>query len=99
MTLKYNLSIIHCFVLIEVPGAGATYVLSNLVSELILPTAEPLHFECLFVKISFHQNKYITGGNVYRPPSFPAETSSCLISTINSLSCKNELIILGDFLC
>ena len=57
----------------------------------------PLHFECLFVKLIFHHNKYITVGNVYRPPSAPVESSKCLISTFDSISSKNEMIILGDF--
>ena len=71
----------------------ATYISSNLTAELITPTVKPTHFECLFVKIIFHQNKYITVGNVYRPPSAPVESSKCLMSTPS----KNEMIILGDF--
>jgi len=34
---------------------------------------------------------------VYRPPSVPVESSDCLTSTIESIACKNEIIILGDF--
>lgn len=34
---------------------------------------------------------------MYRPPSVPTESSNCLFSTIDSVSCKNEMIILGDF--
>ena len=34
---------------------------------------------------------------MYRPPSAPVESSKCLISTFESISSKNELIILGDF--
>lgn len=55
-------------------GGVATFVSYNLVSELISPVVKPKHFECLFVKITFHQNKYITIGNVYRPPSVPVES-------------------------
>lgn len=78
-------------------GGVATYVSSNLVSELIIPHVEPLHFECIFVKVTLHENKYITIGNIYRPPSAPAESFNCIISTINSITCRNEIIILGDF--
>ena len=35
-------------------GGVATYVSSNLFSELVIPKENPVHFECLFVKISFH---------------------------------------------
>ena len=69
-------------------GGVATYVSSDLIAELITPTVEPNYFECLFVKIIFNQNKYITVGNVYRPPSAPAESSNSLISTIDSIPCK-----------
>lgn len=36
----------------------AKYVSSNLVSEVITPTVQPIHFDFLFEKITFHQNKY-----------------------------------------
>ena len=49
-------------------GGVATYVSSNLTAELITPTVKPTHFECLFVKIIFHQNKYITVGNYIDHP-------------------------------
>lgn len=75
----------------------AVYVSSDLVSELIIPTVEPLHFECVYVKIIFHSNKCITIGGIYRPPSSPAESFNCRISTINSISCRNEIILLSDF--
>ena len=32
-------------------GAVATYVAANLASDLIIPTVEPVNFECLFVNI------------------------------------------------
>ena len=78
-------------------GGVATFVLSNLASEVITPEIEPSNFECLFVKVILHENKYITIGNIYRPPSAPADSFDCMISTINSISCKNEIVILGDF--
>ncbi len=78
-------------------GGVAIYVSSNLRSELIIPSIEPRHFESLFIKITFHQNKYLTIGSIYRPPSAPVESFSCLFSTIDSISCKKEMIILGDF--
>ena len=78
-------------------GGVSTYVSSNLVSELIIPDIEPLHFECIFVKITLHANKYITIGNIYRPPSAPAESINYMISTINSIKFINEIILLGDF--
>ncbi len=62
----------------------AVYVSSDLVSELIIPTVEPLHFECIFVKVIFHSNKCITIGSMHRPPSSPAESFNCMISTITS---------------
>lgn len=70
-------------------GGVVTYVSSNLASELIVPTVEPLHFESIFVKVILHENKYITIGNIYKPPSSPAESFKCIISTINSISDKN----------
>lgn len=65
--------------------------------KLILPNVSPQHFECLFVKIILHENKRLTIGNIYKPPNAPAETTKCILSTINSLDCTNEKIILGDF--
>ena len=78
-------------------GGVATYVSSDLASELIVPTVEPLHFESIFVKVNLHESKYITIGNIYRPPSAPAESFNCIVSTINSIKDRNELAILGDF--
>lgn len=75
----------------------AIYVSSEIISEVTIPTVEPLHFECVFVKVIFHTNKCIIIGSIYRPPSSPAETFDRLISTISSISCKNEIILLGDF--
>lgn len=77
-------------------GGVVTYVSSNLVSELIIPDVS-LHFECIFVKVTLHENKYITIGNIYRPPSAPDDSFNSMISTIHSITYKNELIILGDF--
>ncbi len=78
-------------------GGVVTNVSSNLTSKLIVPTVEPVHFKSIFVKVILHENKYITIGNIYRPPSAPAESFNHIISTINSITDKNELIILGDF--
>jgi len=78
-------------------GGVAIYVSSELISELTIPTVKPLHFECVFVKVIFHENKSLIIGSIYRPPSSPAETFDHLISTINSISCNNEIILLGDF--
>lgn len=49
------------------------------------------------MKITLHANKYITIGNIYRPPSAPVESINHMISTINSIKLKNEIILLGDF--
>ena len=78
-------------------GGVVTYVSADLASELIVPTVEPVHFESIFVKVILHENKYITIGNIYRPPSAPAVSFNCIVSTINSIHEKNELVILGDF--
>lgn len=78
-------------------GGVAIYVSIGLVSELIIPMVDPLYFESIFVKVVFHSNKCIIIGSIYRPPSSPAETLNCLISTINSVFGRNELILLGDF--
>lgn len=66
-------------------------------AELILPSENPLHFEGLFVKIIFHENKRLIIGNIYKPTNAPAETTECILSTINSLDCAGKKIILGDF--
>lgn len=78
-------------------GGLVTYVSSNLTAELVSPDENPLNFECLFVKISLHENKRLIIGNIYKPPSAPAETTKGIMSTINSIDCINEKIILGDF--
>ena len=78
-------------------GGLATYVDSNLHSERLTPAVEPVHFESLFINIKFHDNKHLTIGNIYRPPSAPAHSTECILSTINSFDSHNELIILGDF--
>lgn len=78
-------------------GGVATYVSVRLTSEMITPSEAPLHFESIFVNIIFHQNKRLTIGNIYRPPSAPAESTNCILSTISSLPNNNELVILGDF--
>lgn len=78
-------------------GGVATYVTSRLMSQLIIPQADPEYFECLFVKICFHHNKHLVIGNLYRPPSAPSESTKCILSTIGSLDCLSKLIILGDF--
>ena len=70
-------------------GGVATYVSSTLASELIVPTVEPSLFESIFVKVIFHENKYITIGNINRPPSSPVESFNCVVSTINSINDKN----------
>lgn len=73
-------------------GGVATSVSSNLVAEV-----QPTSCERLFVQIIFPQNKCITVGNVYRPPSAPVESSKYLMSTFESVSSKDETLILGDF--
>ena len=78
-------------------GGVATYVSSNLTSELVNPTVNPMHFECLFIKIIFHENKHLVVGNIYRPPDASPESTQCIIATINSINQLNEAIILGDF--
>lgn len=78
-------------------GGVAIYVSSEFISELTIPAVVPLYFECVFVKVIFHENKSLIIGSIYRPPSSPAETFDHLISTINSISCKNKIILLGDF--
>lgn len=66
-------------------------------SELIIASESPMHFECLFVRTCFHQNKRLIIGNIYRPPNSPSESTNNILSTINSLNCFDEIIILGDF--
>ncbi len=78
-------------------GGVATYVASHLNSRCITPDVEPVNFECLFTNIFFHENKALTIGNIYRPPSAPAVSTKSILSTINSFVKHNELIILGDF--
>lgn len=78
-------------------GGVATYVASHLNSKRIIPNVEPVNFECLFTNIIFHENKTLTIGNIYRPPLAPADSTKCILSTIDSLEKHNELIILGDF--
>lgn len=77
-------------------GGVATYVSSNLSSEVVTPNESPLHFECLFVRLRFH-HKHLIIGNIYRPPNSPSESINNILATINSLNCSDELIILGDF--
>ncbi len=78
-------------------GGVATYVDANLVSECVIPNVDPVHFDCLFINIILHDNKQLTIGNIYRPPSAPADSTKSILSTINSFDKHNELIILGDF--
>ena len=78
-------------------GGLVTYISNNLASELVTPGVEPLQFESIFVKVTLHENKSITIGNIYRPPSAPAESFNCLASTINSINNTNKFILLGDF--
>ncbi len=49
-------------------GGVATYVASYLVSKRLTPEVDPIHFECLFIKITLHKNKQLIIGNIYRPP-------------------------------
>lgn len=77
-------------------GGVATSVAANLASNHICPSVEPVNFECLFVSIIFNENKHLTIGNIYRPPSAPVDSTLSFLSTINSLERHNELIILGD---
>ncbi len=75
----------------------AIYVSIVLVSELVIPLVDPIHCECIFVKVILHLNKCIIIGSIYRPPSSPVESFNCLISTNNSIFGKNEIILLCDF--
>ena len=78
-------------------GGLMMYISSNLTAERVSPTVNPLHFECLFVKITLHENKRLIIGNIYKPPNAPADTTKGILTTINSLDCTSEKIILGDF--
>ena len=78
-------------------GGVVTYVSADLASELIELTVKPVNFESIFVKVTLHENKYITIGNIYRPPSSPAESFNSIAATINSINDKNEFLVLGDF--
>lgn len=78
-------------------GGVATYISSSLSSELIAPSVGPLNFECLFVKVSLHQNKRLIIGNIYRPPNSPSDSTVNILTTINSLNCSDEMMVLGDF--
>lgn len=66
-------------------------------TECVSPNVAPTNFECLFTNIIFHENKQLTIGNIYRPPSAPTDSLNGSLATINSLDRHNELIILGDF--
>ena len=71
--------------------------MSHLNSKCITPNVEPVNFKCLFTSIIFHENKTLTIGSIYRPPSTPADSMKCILSTVNSFQKHSELIILGDF--
>jgi len=53
--------------------------------------------DVLFVAIIVHENKQLTIGNIYRPPSSPTDSINDILAAINSLDRHNELIILCDF--
>lgn len=78
-------------------GGVATYVSSKYNSQRVTPNIEPVNFECLFININLNINKKMIIGNIYRPPSAPADSMKNILSTIDSLERHNELIILGDF--
>lgn len=78
-------------------GGVAIYVSIGLVSELVIPSVDPLYCECIFVKVILHLNKCLTIGSIYRPPSPPIKSFNSLIATINSIFGKNFIILLGDF--
>lgn len=78
-------------------GGVATYVSSSLSAELIIPKVNPVHFEGIFIKVTLHKSKSLIIGNIYRPPNSPSESMNCILTTINSLDCSNEMIVLGDF--
>ncbi len=54
-------------------------------SELFIPSVDPLHCKCIFVKVILHLNKCITIGSIYRLTSSPVESFNFLISTITFL--------------
>ena len=67
-------------------GGVATYVSSNLKSQIIVPSVKPLLFEGLFIRLNFHANKQLIIGNIYLPPSSPlSESVKNIISTLSSL--------------
>lgn len=76
-----------------------TYIAAHLNSVCVTLLIPPVNFECLFVHIFFHDNKQLTIGCFYRPPSAPVDSTKCILSTINSLGWHTELIILGKFNC
>ena len=79
-------------------GGVATYVLSNLNSQLMVPNEIPVHFEGLFIKITLHENKQLIIGNIYRPPNSPKlDSIKHIISTASSLVSNKEMILMGDF--
>lgn len=43
-------------------------------TECVSPNVAPTNFECLFTNIIFHENKQLTIGNIYRPPSAPTDS-------------------------
>ena len=71
-------------------GGLLTYISSSLTSELTIPTENPLYFECLFVRIIFHENKRLIIGNIYRPPNSPTESTNHMLATINSLDHSSQ---------
>lgn len=79
-------------------GGVATYISSNLNSQIITPRIKPELFEGIFIKLHFHENKQLIIGNIYRPPSSPLlESVKNIIATITSLGDPKETILLGDF--
>ncbi len=75
---------------VSMGGGVAIFISSDLTSELITPPGEAYLFECIFVKVTLHENKRLIIGSIYRPPSSPADSFNNIISTINSISQKNE---------
>lgn len=80
-------------------GGVVIYVDMSLNSKCIVSSIEPINFESIFVKITFHANKSLIVGSIYRPPSAPTDSLLNILNTISSLDKSNtkELIILGDF--
>ncbi len=60
-------------------GGVVTYVSVNLLSECATPTVDPVNFESLFVNIMLHDNKHLTIGTIYRPPSAPSDSANCIL--------------------